>query len=190
MWIILRPDLAAHPDHKLSWLTGSCSCFWFHVTFTASCPPLSQSSQFQWGPSKYPVNKPIFGNYWQEIISTLRVYSAPHILQMSFVCLFKGCIYSRPWTTRLVKRSSSTSSVSTGTGSTNSRPRGTGDSWRPTCCSLAWRVRDRASGRGSDRWICGVSLFVCNCILPFLISCHRQRDAGALRRAAELLCTD
>lgn len=28
VWIMLQPDLAAHPDHKFSWLTGSCSRFW------------------------------------------------------------------------------------------------------------------------------------------------------------------
>lgn len=83
---------------------------------------------------------------------------------MSFVCLFKGYIYSRPWTTRLVKRSSSTSLVSTGTGSTNSRPRGTGDSWRPTCCSLAWRVRDRASGLGLIVWY---AVWACLFVIAF-----------------------
>lgn len=51
-------------------------------------------------------------------------------------------------------------------------------------------MEGKGSGFGVCSLICGMSVFVCNCILMSLISFRRQRYTGALRRAAELLRTD
>lgn len=173
---MLQPDLAAHPDHKFRCLTGAFSCF---VTIPYRRHPVLRRDR---------LNSNV--NTFSEIIHKKLLRLLPSTSYTSLVsCVSIERVYLQQTLNDTVGKKIVLDFLGFNWNWINKQQ--AQRNWgQLTSNLLLIGMEGKGSSFGACTLICVLSLLVCNCILPLLIPIHRQCYTSALRRAAELFCTD